>query len=45
MCFVVLNRLVSADWVEESIYEKFPEEVQSVDIVDFQTAWLNYLWL
>ena len=38
MCFVVVNRLASADWVEEQIYEKYAEEVQSVDIVDFQTA-------
>ena len=35
---VVLNRLVSADDVVDAIQNKFEEEVQSVDIIDFQTA-------
>ena len=38
LSMIILNRLVSADWVEEAILEKFGEDIQSIDIVEFTNA-------
>lgn len=38
LSFTFTNRLCSADWVEEQILEKYEEDIQSIDIVEFTNA-------